>query len=330
MFRRMPIRNRQLQIAHKVGRMSSSSQNPPSRRSAVNGAGVTPLTIGFKVLHSHGNQILKAHLSIQHLRQLFIQQLGVLIPAGPFNIEPIQVTAIFRRRVHIPFGTVGRDRLVIKSKSINRDLVLAGEILLHSSKEAVGKVEAADPEAGGRAVVNPFLEHREAFYKIKGPTAERLKGGVGHLSPAGGYFVVYHRIEHIVQFITHRDQSVHGFSKAFQRGENLYDHPVITDQFLLQHSVHTFFVLNRVLLAHFQNIKRTRQFSQHFVTFVLNNVLQGCPTASHGPRQKRKDHVALFLTFIDSGTDFRIVVHSEDFRTFQHRQSFYKLEVAFK
>lgn len=155
----MFICDREFQIADKVRRVTRSGQNTASSRGSVHWARVASLSIGFKILHRHWNQVHVTHFSVKHFRFLFIKQLVFFIPLGSFNVESVEEAAIFGRFGNIVFLAIFGDRLVIESQRIDRDLVFPGEVLFHTSKETVCKIEPRYPETTGSSVINPVLEH---------------------------------------------------------------------------------------------------------------------------------------------------------------------------
>jgi len=155
----MFICDREFQIADKVRGVTRSGQNTASSRGSVHWARVASLSIGFKILNRHWEQVLETHFSVKDFRALFIKQLVFFIPFGSFNVESVEVASIVGRFGDIVFLAIFGDRLVVESQRIDRNLVFTGEILFHTSKETVCEIEPRYPKTTGSAVINPVLEH---------------------------------------------------------------------------------------------------------------------------------------------------------------------------
>lgn len=86
---------------------------------------------------------------------------------------------IFRRGIFV--GII--QNLVIKAQQVNRDGVLPGKVLLSTSQESLGEVEARDPELRGCPIVVPVLEEFEASDEVVHVASKGLQGWVGPLHP---------------------------------------------------------------------------------------------------------------------------------------------------
>lgn len=86
---------------------------------------------------------------------------------------------IFRRGIFV--GII--QNLVIKAQQVNRDGVLPGKVLLSTSQESLGEVEARDPELRGCPIVVPVLEEFEASDEVIHVASQGLQGWVGPLHP---------------------------------------------------------------------------------------------------------------------------------------------------
>jgi hypothetical protein len=214
------------------------------------------ITHNLSVLHGH--QPHDGHRRDKHLGVRLIEVLVVGVPSASFNEQTVDEGTIvgFLRCIN----TLGiRDDLEVVLDGIDRNLVLSGIVLLHTSKETVSEMEAGNPEAWRVIFIDPFLVLLESLHQVNNERSKGFKSVVRPLLPLLGHDVIKEPVSNFFELLTHDDFSLNGTTNVNERISDGIDESVVTEELLGKYSVHGFFVADGMQLSRVFSVELLRK-----------------------------------------------------------------------
>lgn len=218
--------------------------------------------VTYNLRRLNGHEPHNGYRGKQHLGVRLFEVLVIRVPSATFNEQSMDKGTIFRFLRGVYTLRV-RDDLKVVLDSINRNLILSGIVLFHTSQERVSEMEPRDPETSRMALINPLLIFLKSLHEIDNKGSKGFESVVRPFLPLLRHNVIVESITNFFKFLTHDDFSLDTLLQINERASNGIDKPVVTEKLLRKHSVHRFFVHNGMLLGSLFVIELLRELVQN-------------------------------------------------------------------
>mmetsp|Transcript_5662 Transcript_5662/g.19199 ORF Transcript_5662/g.19199 Transcript_5662/m.19199 type:complete len:711 (+) Transcript_5662:204-2336(+) len=307
-------------VPHEVGAVPRGRQNALALRGAVQGAVVVrellALRAGLEPHHGRGG--------VEHLGQALRQLLGVVVPARALHEHTVDVGAVLGLLAVLPPGHA----LLLEEHRVDGDLVLARVVLQHAREEGVREVEARDPEHGGRAVVDPVLQHLEAVAELHHVRPQGLERGVALARPQPGDLPVEDGVGELLEVAAHDHEAFDGELEAPDGGVHHADEAVVAHELLAEHGVHALVVVHGVLVVGRLQVERLGHLVADGLRDLAHQLVLPLPAPAlalaHGEQDGLEEQVRLPLVL----GDVRVLVQPKHLGQRNDRERLDVLEVA--
>eukprot|EP00640_Fibrocapsa_japonica_P001430 CAMPEP_0113939620 /NCGR_PEP_ID=MMETSP1339-20121228/5909_1 /TAXON_ID=94617 /ORGANISM="Fibrocapsa japonica" /LENGTH=385 /DNA_ID=CAMNT_0000943189 /DNA_START=95 /DNA_END=1249 /DNA_ORIENTATION=- /assembly_acc=CAM_ASM_000762 len=323
----VPAVRRHLDPHDEVRRVAGGRQRAPPGQDLVHGAAVDPALGVLPELRRV--QVDDRHGRVQLLGDGVVQAVGLRVPAGALQEQAADVDAVLGLLVDV-LPVVHVQHVEVEVDRVDRERVLAREVLLGAGQERLREVEPRDPEHVRDAVLDPLPDELQALNQVVHPAGQRLHRGVGLVLPRGRHLVNGDGLAHVLQLCAHHHQALQRLVELGQGPQHLLDQAVVPDALLHKHSVHGLLVDHRVLHPNGLDVERPffRQLLVDVCRHVAHSVLLAAPATGGVPRLQGKDGVEHGEGLRERAGDVGVLVQAKHLGPGRQRQAVNVLDVA--
>lgn len=184
--------------------------------------------VTYNLRRLNGHEPHNGYRGKQHLGVRLFEVLVIRVPSATFNEQSMDEGTIFGFLRGVYTLRV-RDDLKVVLDSINRNLILSGIVLFHTSQERVSEMEPRDPETSRMALINPLLIFLKSLHEIDDKGSKGFESVVRPFLPLLGHNVIVESITNFFKFLTHDDFSLDTLLQINERTSNSTDKPVVTE-----------------------------------------------------------------------------------------------------
>lgn len=135
--------------------MTSGTESARTTDSLLDGAALDTIRGNDAILFWH--EVNDGQIGVELFRVRIIDKMSLAVIPGSFQIHAIDECTILWRLQHVFLGIDGIELFHVETEHVDRNSLLACIVLQNASEKCLREEEAADPEHGWLATLDPLV-----------------------------------------------------------------------------------------------------------------------------------------------------------------------------